>query len=246
MPAMAKTAAFLIIGNEILTGKIQETNLAVLARELFALGIRLRRVLVCPDEVEVIASDLEALRREHDFVFTSGGVGPTHDDVTLEAVARCFDRRLRPSAELEARIRESVGERFNEGHRRMTLIPEGARLLSSTEVRWPTVMVENVFVLPGLPEIFRLKMPLVRSHLAGSAPFCSRTVYTLCRETELAETLRRIAAAHPEVAIGSYPVLDDDRYRVRLTFDGSDSRLVDQAVQALLGALPADRVVDLG
>src|SRR5262245_59459598 len=157
--AMARKAAALIIGNEILTGKIQETNMRELATELFQLGISLERVVICRDEVDTIAADLELLRRRHDVVFTTGGVGPTHDDVTHRAVAQCFGRRLVRSHELESLIRGALGDRCTEGHLLMADIPEGAKLISSKEVRWPTVLIENVFVLPGLPKVFRLKLP---------------------------------------------------------------------------------------
>src|SRR3990172_10603426 len=136
---MARTAAALIIGNEILTGKIQETNMRELATELFTLGISLERVVVCRDDVDTIAGDLDHLRRGHDLVFTTGGVGPTHDDVTHRAVAKSFGRRLARSPELEALIRGALGERCTEGHLLMADLPEGATLMSSKEVRWPTV-----------------------------------------------------------------------------------------------------------
>jgi molybdenum cofactor synthesis domain-containing protein len=241
---MARTAAALVIGNEILTGKIQDTNVACLARELFSLGVELRRVIVCPDEVATIVADLDALRKSHDLVVTSGGVGPTHDDVTLEAVARCFGRALVRSRELEDLIRGYVGERCTEGHLRQADIPEGARLLSSAEVRWPTVVVENVFVMPGLPKIFQMKLPLLRDYVGADVPFLSRSIYTLCHEAELAESLDVVAAEHTDVAIGSYPVLGVPEYKVKLTVDGTDQVAVDRAVEALLAALPEDKVVE--
>src|SRR5690606_18667646 len=146
---MARTAAALIIGNEILTGKVREANVQRLAHELFRLGIAFRRVIVCPDDVDTIARDLRELREAHDLVFTSGGVGPTHDDLTLPAVARSFDRPLVRSPIIEGLIRGYWGERATEGHLRMADVPEGAELLSTGDVPWPVVCVENVFVLPG-------------------------------------------------------------------------------------------------
>ena len=136
---MPRNAAALIIGNEILTGKIPEGNLHVLARELRLLGIELRRAIVCPDEIEVIADDLTALRDSHDHVFTSGGVGPTPDDVTLPAVARSFGCPLVRSPLIEGLIRGYWGDRVTEGHLRMADVPEGAELLSNPEVIWPVV-----------------------------------------------------------------------------------------------------------
>lgn len=239
---MPRTAAALIIGNEILSGKIQETNLALLAQELFALGVSLRRVVVCPDEVDTIVEDLVHLRTHHDYVITSGGVGPTHDDVTLLAVAQSFGRPLVRSPEMEELIRSFVGGDLTRGHLRMANVPEGAELLCDDEVRWPTILVDNVFVMPGLPKVFRMKIPVLRRYLAGHPPFLSRSVYTLCHETELAELLDRLDAEHERVSIGSYPVTGQ-AYKVKLTFDGSDARAIDRCAEALLAELPLDKVV---
>lgn len=240
---MSPTAAALVIGNEILTGKVQETNVRLLAQELFGLGVELERIVICRDDVETIATDLEQLRTAHDWVITSGGVGPTHDDVTLKAVAQCFGRPIVRSEALAERIRELVGERVSEGHLRMADVPEGAELLVSEEVPWPTVLVENVFVMPGLPRIFELKLPVLRERIGSHAPFLSRAVYTRCRETELAQLLDRLVDEHREVSIGSYPVLGEE-YRVRITFDGRDQALIDRAVAALIADLPADCIVE--
>lgn len=240
---MARTAAALIIGNEILTGKVQEENVAVLARELFDLGVKLSRVVICADEVETIADDLTRLRRAHDLVFTSGGVGPTHDDVTVEAVARSFGRPVVRSAELETLLRRHFGERVRERHLRMAELPEGFQLVRSSAVRWPAVLVDNVYILPGLPEVFRMKLPILREWLGDGAGFVSRAVYTRCGEAELAELLDRLVAEHPQVAIGSYPVWGERRYRVKLTVDGSDRAAVDEAVAALERRLPAGSLV---
>lgn len=241
---MPRTAAALVIGNEILTGKIQETNMRELASELFALGISLQRVVICRDDVEIIAADLAELKSRYDLVFTTGGVGPTHDDVTHKAVARTFDCELVRCPELEHLIRSSLGDRCTEGHLLMADIPAGASLLRSREVRWPTVMIENVFVLPGLPKVFRLKLPALRELLRGEElPFVSRSLYTLCDEGELAAPLASIVADHPEVTIGSYPVTDCSEYRVKLTIDGTDPETIDRAVSALESAIPSGKLV---
>ncbi len=247
-----RTAAALIIGNELLTGKIQDLNLAVLARELFGLGIALRRVIFCTDDVDVIVADLNQLRAGHDFVFTSGGVGPTHDDVTLEAVARAFDQRLRRSPALAALLEELFAERLTPHHLRMADLPEGAELVTAGETpdlpvarrRWPAVRVGNVYVLPGLPEVFKRKLPIIREQLAGGSPFISRSVATRSDEGAIAPLLRSLADQHPKISIGSYPRSGDGPVRVTVTFDGRDSGQVDHAVTALLRALPPDQIVD--
>lgn len=238
----ARTAAALVIGNELLTGKIQDANVATLARLLFQLGIALRRVVFCSDEVEVIAEDLDRLRRGHDLVFTSGGVGPTHDDVTLAAVTRAFGRPLVRSPVLEGLLRGYFGERTSAAVLRMADIPEGAELITGSG-RWPVLLVDNVFVLPGLPEVFRRKLPILREHLAGDRPFVSRRLGSRQEEPDLAELLDRLHREHPEVDIGSYPRWGSGEVRVVLTLDGRDEERVDVAFRALVAALPAGTVV---
>jgi molybdenum cofactor synthesis domain-containing protein len=243
-PPAVRTAAALIIGNELLTGKIQDANVAVLAESLFGLGITFRRVVFCPDEVAVIVDDLNDLRARHDYVFTSGGVGPTHDDVTMEAVARAFGRRLVRSPEIEALLREYFGERLHERHLRMAEVPESTVLVHGTRGRWPTLRIGNVFILPGLPEIFRRKLPTVCEHLDGGDPFVSRAVGTRCDEGELAELLERLSAEHPEVSIGSYPRWADGQPQVVVTFDARSPEPVTAAMTEFLGAVPSDRILE--
>lgn len=242
---MPRTAAALIVGNEILSGKIREANLHVLAKELRLLGVNLRRVVVCSDEIEVIAADLTALRRAHDFVFTSGGVGPTHDDVTLAGVARSFDRPLVLSGEIEALIRGYWGERTTEGHLRMATVPEGASLVASEEIRWPVIVVDNVYVLPGVPQIFEVKVRLLRDVLGAETPYVSRSLYTRSDEGTIAAILEAVEAAHATVAIGSYPAWREERYRVRITFDGLDPAAVDAALAACRAAIGEADVVEV-
>jgi molybdenum cofactor synthesis domain-containing protein len=240
---MPRTAAALVIGNEILTGKIEEANVAFLAKELFALGVSLRRVVVCPDEVDVIVRDLDALRTAHDVVFTSGGVGPTHDDVTLEAVAKALGRRIVRSAEIEAMIRSYFGERTTEGHLRMADVPEGASLVRTGAMPWPTVEIENIYVFPGVPEVFRAKLPVLRDRLRADAPFHSRALYTTSDEFDIAAPLADVARAHPTVTIGSYLRWRETNYKVKLTFDGSDAAEVDRAFEAMRAAIAPDALV---
>lgn len=239
-----RTAAALVIGNELLTGKAADCNLPVLAKVLFELGIELRRAVFCPDEVETIRYELEALRSSHDVVITSGGVGPTHDDVTTSAVALAFGEDLVRSTELAGLLTNFYGERLTPHHLRMAEIPQRAELLTQPGTPWPTVRVGNVFVLPGLPEIFEKKMTVLRRVLAGDEPFVSRSLGTLWDEGRLAPLLERLSQDYPEVAIGSYPRWGDDPMRVLVTLDGRRPELVDEAFAALLRGLPADQIID--
>ena len=235
----SKSAAALVVGNELLSGKVQDENVVALARTLRALGIRLRRVVMVLDDVDTIAEEVRRLSKEHDVVFTSGGVGPTHDDLTVEGVARAFGRRVVMNPTMEAMLRAHYRERCTEGHLHMALVPEGAELAVSREVTWPTIIVENVWLLPGVPEIFRMKLGVVRERLAGGIPFVSRAVFTMMDEGHLKPLLDAVVAAHPEVEVGSYPRWADPSYRTKLTFDARDADLVAAALDAFLKLLPA-------
>jgi molybdopterin-biosynthesis enzyme MoeA-like protein len=240
---MPRTAAALIIGNEILTGKIQESNLGYLGQELFKLGIVLARAVVCRDDVDVIVSDLNTLRANHDMVFTSGGVGPTHDDVTLPAVAKAFGRGLVRAPEIERLIRDYHGASVTPDHLRMADVPEGARLIANAEVPWPTVAIDNVYIFPGVPEIFRMKFPVLRAHLNQGARFYSRAVFTQCDEGEIAAGLTRVANRYADLFIGSYPRFRGQDYRLKVTVDGSDEARVARALDELVAQLPGDKIV---
>jgi molybdenum cofactor synthesis domain-containing protein len=238
-----RTAAALIIGNELLSGKVAEANLVFLARELRELGVLLRRSVMILDDLDGIAREVRELSASHDVVFTSGGVGPTHDDLTIDGVARAFGARVVVAPEIEELIRRHYGARVTESHLLMARIPEGARLVVSPSVPWPTVVMRNVWVLPGVPEVFRMKLPHVRGELGGGAPFCSRAVFTLLDEGDLKPLLDRVVAAYADVEIGSYPKWHDPEYKTKLTFDGLDEARVCAARDAFAAELPAAAIV---
>ena len=240
---MPRTAAALVIGNEILSGKIADTNTTFLATGLFELGIELRRVVVCPDEVPTIAAELSDLRSKHDLVFTSGGVGPTHDDVTIEGVAESFGRPVVQSEAVAKLIRHYYGDRTTDAHLRMANMPEGAEMIRSSEAPWPTVVIDNVFVLPGVPEIFELKFTDLRKRLDDGQEFYSQAVFTLSGEGEIARLLEDIAKAFPGVMVGSYVKWKAEDYRTKVTFDGNDEQSVARAADMLVAELPAELFV---
>jgi molybdenum cofactor synthesis domain-containing protein len=234
-----KTAAVLIIGNELLTGKVEDANLAALARVLRRLGVALQRVVMVPDDIDTIAGEVRALSRAYDWLFTSGGVGPTHDDVTIEAVAKAFGVEVVLSAPMEAMLRAHYKERTTEGHLRMALIPKGAALETTEEVRWPTVRIENTWVMPGIPEVFRMKLPVIEAKLGQGRAFVSHAVYTNMDEGDLKPLLDQVVRAFPDVDVGSYPKWLGASYRTKLTFDGRDAERVAAARDAFLRTLPA-------
>jgi molybdenum cofactor synthesis domain-containing protein len=235
----AKTAAALVIGNELLSGKVADTNVQVLARALRGVGIELRRVVMVLDDIDVIAREVKELSAAHDWLFTSGGVGPTHDDVTVEAVAKAFGVPAIEDPVLAGMLKEHYQERCTPGHLRMALVPEGAALEASEAIRWPTIRIQNTWLLPGVPEIFRMKLAVVVERVGkGAAAFVSRAVYTKMDEGDLRPLLDDVVARFPEIGVGSYPKWNDPAYKTKLTFDGREPERVDAARDAFLALLP--------
>jgi molybdenum cofactor synthesis domain-containing protein len=235
------TAGILIIGEEILSGKVEDENARYLVHELRALGVNVRRIEVIPDDLDEIAGTLRTMSARHDHVFTSGGIGPTHDDLTLPAVAAAFGGRLERRPELEALIRGAMGGAFHERDLRMADIPDSARLLYGIPPdpgRWPVICVRNVYVLPGVPLIFRRKFDSVRE-LFRAGPIHSRALYSREGEAVIAASLDAVVEEFPAVAIGSYPRLDEPEYKVKITLDGRDRAAVDQALGRLAERLGA-------
>jgi molybdenum cofactor synthesis domain-containing protein len=233
------TASALVIGDEILSGKVIEANVVALARTLRGLGILLRRVVIAMDDVETIAHEVRELASTHDWLFTSGGVGPTHDDVTIEAVAKAFGTRVVSSPQMEAMLRAHYKERCTEGHLRMALIPEGAVLEAMPEITWPTIRLQNTWLLPGIPEAFRMKLPVVAARIGRRArAFVSHTVYVKMDEGALKPFLDRVVDDFPDVSVGSYPKWHEANYKTELTFDGRDEIRVLAARDAFVSLLP--------
>jgi molybdenum cofactor synthesis domain-containing protein len=233
------TAAMLVIGDEILTGKVHDSNSHALARVLFSRGVRLRRVVVVPDDVDDIAESLRALSRAHDHVFTSGGIGPTHDDVTYEAVARAFGRTLTLHAPTFERMRAHyIAKDGNDGalnaaRRRMAELPSGAEVLLPGANLWvPVVYVENVYVLPGIPSLFELLLDGMKERFTGE-PIHRRLVYTWKPEGDIAAGLDSLQKRYPMVQIGSYPHPGAKDHRGLVTLESTDAEnLVRAAAEA--------------
>jgi molybdenum cofactor synthesis domain-containing protein len=237
-----RTAGIIVIGNEILSGKVVDTNSPFLTRELRALGVAVRRILTVPDELEEIAPAIAEFHRAYDFVFTSGGVGPTHDDVTIEGVARGLSRRVIRHPAIEGRIRDFYKDKANEARLKMAEVPEGTELIVDGRLGFPTLKCENIYVLPGIPEILEQKFHAIRDRFAAS-PYFLRVVYTSEGEGSIAEHLNATLRAFPELLLGSYPKIGDPEYAVKLTLESKDREYVERALAHLLGLLPPDAVV---
>jgi len=240
--ARDQTAALIVIGNEILSGKVVDTNSTFLAQQLRSLGVSLRRVVIIPDEVDVIAAEVRALRETVDVLFTSGGVGPTHDDVTIAGVARGLGRAVVRHPALERTLREYFGADVNDARLRLAEVVEGTELEYEGNLSFPTFRVESIYILPGIPEIFREKVLALRPRFA-SDPFYLRVVYTREMESAIAAHLNRTLEQFPDLLLGSYPKLNDPDYRVRITLESKDRQYVERALAALLTMLPPSAVV---
>jgi len=242
MASDVRTAGLIVIGNEILSGKVVDTNAPFLARELRALGVELRRIVTIPDEVDEIATAVRLFHEAYDVVFTSGGIGPTHDDVTVEGVAAGLGRRVIRHPVIEGRLREFYKDQANEARLKMADVPDGAELIVDQALGFPTMAVDGIYVLPGIPSLFEQKFRGICERFAG-APYHLRVVYTREGEGAIAEHLNATVAAFPDLMLGSYPKLGDPEYAVRLTLESKDEAYVEAALGDLLGRLPAAWVV---
>jgi len=240
--AVDRTAGIVVIGNEILSGKVTDTNSPFMARELRAVGVTLERITTIPDDVEIIATTVRQFAATYEVVFTSGGVGPTHDDVTMEGVAKAFGRQVVRHPELDKRLREYLGANANEARMRMADTPEGAQLIVDERLGFPTIQCENVYILPGIPEILEQKFASLKERFAAS-PYHLRVVFTRDGEGSIAEHLNATLAQFPELLLGSYPKLGHPEYAVKLTLESKDQGYLEAALAHLLTLLPAETVV---
>jgi molybdenum cofactor synthesis domain-containing protein len=239
---MPKTAGIILIGNEILSGKIKDENAAYLCRELRALGVDVRRIAVIPDEIGLIADEVATFTKAFDLVFTSGGVGPTHDDVTIEGVARAMAVPVVRHPELVALLERYYRGTVTEAALRMAEIPEGAELVTGGTLRFPTVRMRNVYVLPGVPEIFRQKFDALRERFRDQ-PIHLKNVFVRIGEGMLADYLNRLLESFPLLQLGSYPEFSNPEYQVKVTLESRDRGYLEQALGDFLARLPADAVV---
>ena len=230
------TAAALIIGNEILSGRTQDQNLSFLGERLGEMGIRLKEARVVSDDADDIAAALDALRARYDYVFTTGGIGPTHDDITADSVARAFGVGIDYHPEVYAMLEawfESKGLEANEARMRMARIPDGASLLDNELTLAPGFQIENVFVLAGVPAIARKMFDGAKKRLKGGAPVCSRAIRVHVGEGTVAEELGALQDVFPDIDIGSYPWSKDGAYGTSLVMRGTRPARVDEAFAAV-------------
>ena len=223
------TGCMIIIGNEILSGRTQDTNLAYLAKELNELGIRMVEARVIPDIEEIIISTVNECRTRFDYVFTTGGIGPTHDDITTDCIARAFNTtvEMHPDVVDIIKRREAPPE-VMASRLRMARIPVGASLIDNPTGGPPGFQLENVFVMAGVPMVMQAMVSTFgKDRIRGAAPVRSRTIGVNLGETQVASDLREIQNDHPNVDLGSYPYFRKDVYGTNLVMRGTDEAELD-------------------
>jgi molybdenum cofactor synthesis domain-containing protein len=200
------TSAILIIGNEILSGRTVDKNTSFIAKWLGDLGISVEEVKIIPDKEDVIISSLNELRKKYQYVFTTGGIGPTHDDITSESVAKAFGKKYGYNKEAYAILEKYYAKsEFNEGRKKMARMPEGATLIYNKDGSAPAFSVENVFVLPGIPSYVELMLPQLKEVLVSGKKIVSFSCDAKVRESSIAVELSNIQNKYSDIDIGSYP-----------------------------------------
>ena len=222
-------AAILIIGNEILSGRTQDTNTSTLATWLSSIGVKVQEVRVIPDIEKTIVDTLNVLRKENDYVFTTGGIGPTHDDITAESVSKAFGLKYEIHKEgyeiLEAYYKP--GE-FNEGRQKMIWMPENAELILNPTSGAPGFSVENVFCLPGVPSIMKSMLGGLKNKIVGGEPILSHTISLKTVESEIANSLTEVQDNNKDVEIGSYPFFHAGKLGVSIVLRSENKSRIDE------------------
>ena len=234
-------AAMIVIGNEILSGRTQDKNVQYLAQKLTDKGVRLSEVRVVPDIPDEIIASVQALSGKYDYVFTSGGIGPTHDDITAENVAKAFDVEIIVDPQARDILLDYYGEEeLTDARLRMARIPMGAELVPNPVSGAPGFHIQNVYVMAGVPRIMQAMVDHIVPSLAAGVPLRSRTIESRAYESELAEGLGNIQETYPALDIGSYPGYGPTKSSVNIVIRGTDEKMLDKAesdVRALVKSL---------
>jgi len=240
MTQKAVTACVLIIGNEILSGRTQDINLNHIALKLGEWGIQVREARVIPDVTSIIVDTVNETRAHFDYVFTTGGIGPTHDDITAECIAEAFGVNLVVNSEIAARIeRRPAPPDVMAARMRMARVPEGATLIDNLTGGPQGFRIENVFVMAGIPAVMQAMIGSLEGKLQGGPIVHSRSVTAHVGESQIADALRAIQARHPQIDLGSYPFFRADRYGTTLVMRGTDQAGLDVMLGEVSGAITA-------
>ena len=236
-------AAILIIGNEILSGRTQDTNTSTLATWLNSIGVKVNEVRVIPDQEEIIVDTLNILRKSNNYVFTTGGIGPTHDDITAQSVAKAFGLKYELHKE-GYQILENYyqpGE-FNEGRQKMVWMPENAELILNPTSGAPGFSVENVFCLPGVPSIMRSMLGGLKNKIVGGEPILSHTISLKTVESEIANSLTKVQEQNQDVEIGSYPFFHAGKLGVSIVLRSENQSKIDLCNSQILDFIKEKKI----
>jgi len=240
---MGKTAGIIIIGDEILTGKVQDYNSFFMAQELWAHGIQLSRISIIPDNIDEIANEVRKFSKNYNFVFTSGGIGPTHDDVTIEGISKAFNVRTVIDPTLKAFLEIKLGKLSPE-QLKMAEVPEGAELINDNSLSFPLIKFLNVYILPGIPQLLRKKFFAIEKLFNEPVVFLKK-IFLNESESEVAPLLNDIVKRFKTVKIGSYPVLDNAEYSVMVTMESLDNISLEAASASLIQMISKEKLVKI-
>jgi len=233
---MSKTAGIIIIGDEILSGKIQDDNSFFMARELWSHGIQLCRISIIPDSVDAIAEEVRNFSERFDYVFTSGGIGPTHDDITIEGISKTFG--VRPVIDPVLRdLLQRKQKHLTPEQLKMAEVPDGAELVNDGTLSFPLIKFRNIFIFPGIPQLLRKKFYAIEKFF-HEPPIHLKKIYLNESESLVAPVLNEIVKRYENVKIGSYPVIEQCEYTVMITLESLDKESLNAAAEDLLKRIP--------
>ena len=228
-------SGIIIIGNEILSGRTKDLNTSTLSKWLNSIGIKVLETRTIPDIEEVIISTVNELKQKFDYIFTSGGIGPTHDDITAQSISKAFELKYEIHKEAYKILEKYYGTNdFNEGRQRMTWMPSKANLILNPSSGAPGFYVKNVFCLPGVPAILESMLPNLTNKIVGGEPILSKTISLRTLESEIAKPLKKVQEKNNEVDIGSYPFFRKGKIGVSIVLTSKDQSKIDKCNSQIL------------
>lgn len=239
---MRKTAGIVIIGNEILSGTVRDRNAVFMARELQLRGIKLCQISVVPDDVDEIARVVKEFSKRFHYVFTSGGLGPTHDDVTIEGISKAFGVQPVVNEGLKKLLHERFGETLSTEKLKIARIPRGAELIFDKALKFPLIRFSNIYIYPGVTKILEKQFFITSQHLDGRQAFLVR-IYIDERESEMAPFLNKIIRGNIGINIGSYTVMEKDHFLILLTLESSSEKILNAMLAKLIHEFPKEKIM---
>jgi len=240
---MTKRAGIIIIGDEILSGLVQDSNALFMVKELRQKGVDVRRVSFIKDDVDDISREVKIFSEEFDYVFTSGGIGPTHDDVTIEGISKAFNVRTVINGQLRTVLEKMFKTTLTPEQLQMAEVPEGAEVIPDETIGLPLIKYKNVYIFPGIPELLMKKFFVIEKLLFTDNPPLIKRIYIKEFESRVAPILNKVVKNHRNVKIGSYPFMNIEDYTIMITLESYESNSLQDAFQELTNSLPSDTIV---